>query len=49
VLRRIPGPNKAELLRGWRKLHNEELFVKYNYNAQDKEDEVYRACGMNEE
>jgi hypothetical protein len=32
VLRRISGPKRDEVKRGWRKLHNEELhnFSKYN-------------------
>jgi hypothetical protein len=32
VLRRIFGPKRDEVLGAWRKLHNEELFSKYNYN-----------------
>jgi hypothetical protein len=32
VLRKIFGPKRDEVTRGWRKLHNEELvlFTKYN-------------------
>jgi hypothetical protein len=30
VLRRIFGPKRDEVTGGWRKLHNEELFPKYN-------------------
>jgi hypothetical protein len=36
VLRRIFGPNRDEMIRGWRTLHSEELHnlyssLKYNY------------------
>jgi hypothetical protein len=30
VLKRIFGPKRDEMMGGWRKLHNEELFAKYN-------------------
>jgi hypothetical protein len=30
VLRRIFGPKKDEVIRGWRKLHNEELHNLYD-------------------
>jgi hypothetical protein len=30
VLRRICGPKRAEVMGGWRKLHNEELFKLYS-------------------
>jgi hypothetical protein len=30
VLRRMFGPKRDEIIGGWRKLHNEELFAKYN-------------------
>jgi hypothetical protein len=30
VLRRIFGPKMDEVKRVWRRLHNEELFSKYN-------------------
>jgi hypothetical protein len=36
MLRRIFGPNRDEVMGGWRKFHNEEyillLLAKYNYN-----------------
>jgi hypothetical protein len=41
VLRRIFGPKRDEVTRGWRKLHND--------NDQFKEDEMYRACSTNGE
>jgi hypothetical protein len=31
VLRRIFGPNRDEVTRGWRKLHNEELCDLYSW------------------
>jgi hypothetical protein len=37
VLKRIFGPKRDELTRGWRKLHNEEFhsfFAKYNIRRQ---------------
>jgi hypothetical protein len=30
VLRRIFGPNRGEMVEGWRKLHNEELHNLYS-------------------
>jgi hypothetical protein len=30
VLRRIIGPKRDEVTRGWRKLHNEELYNLYS-------------------
>jgi hypothetical protein len=30
VLRRIFGPKKGEIIRGWRKLHNEEFHNLYS-------------------
>jgi hypothetical protein len=53
VLRRIFGPMRDEVLRGWRNLHNEEL---HNLNSsanmiisnQMKEGEVGRECSMHE-
>jgi hypothetical protein len=30
VLRRIFGPKRDELMRGWRKLHNKELYSLYS-------------------
>jgi hypothetical protein len=47
MLRRIFGPKRDEVTGGWRKLHNEELFAKYNYNDRVKEDEMGRTCSMN--
>jgi hypothetical protein len=53
VLRRIFGLKRDEMIRGWRKLHKEELHNLYsspsiyNYNVQVKEDEMRRACSTN--
>jgi hypothetical protein len=47
MLRRIFGLKRDEVTGGWRKLHNEELFAKYNYNDRVKEDEMGRAYSMN--
>jgi hypothetical protein len=48
VFKRIFGPKRDEMTRGWRKLHNEELhFTKYNENHQVKEDYIGRACSTN--
>jgi hypothetical protein len=48
MLRRIFGLKSDEVIGGWRKLHNEELYdtysVRYNWNYQVKEDEMGRAC-----
>jgi hypothetical protein len=40
-----------EVIRGWRKLHNEELvlFTKHNENDQVKDDEMDRSCSMHGE
>jgi hypothetical protein len=32
VLRRIFGPERDEIVRGWRKLHNEEIFNLFSPN-----------------
>jgi hypothetical protein len=37
VLRRIFGPKRDEVTRGWRKLHNDQV----------KEDKMGRACSTN--
>jgi hypothetical protein len=42
VLRKIFGPKRNEVTRGWRKLNNEEL--RYN---QVEEDEMDGACSTN--
>jgi hypothetical protein len=47
VLRRIFGPKRNEVMRGWRKLHYEELhnmysFAKYSRNDPVKGDEMSR-------
>jgi hypothetical protein len=34
VLRRIFGPNRDEVTRGWKKLHNEELHNLYSFQAK---------------
>jgi hypothetical protein len=52
VLRRIFGPKRDRVTRGWRKLHNEELHVLYSspsiiWNYQVEEDEMGRTCGTN--
>jgi hypothetical protein len=49
VLRRIFGPKRKRVMRGWRELHNEEflelvLFTKYYYDDLIKEDEMGRTC-----
>jgi hypothetical protein len=44
VLRRIFGLKRDEVTGGWRKLHNKELFAKYKYNYQVKEDEMGGTC-----
>jgi hypothetical protein len=49
MLRRIFGSKRDEVTGYWRKLHNEELYNLYNYNYQDKEDEMGRACSTNGE
>jgi hypothetical protein len=59
VLRRIFGPKRDEVIRGWRTLHTEELhklycspsvlFAKCNYNYEVEEDEMGRACSTNGE
>jgi hypothetical protein len=53
VLRRIFGPKRDEMTRGWRKLHNEELHKFYLSTSimrmiQVKEDDVDSSCSMNE-
>jgi hypothetical protein len=53
VLRRIFGPMRDEILRGWRNLHNEELHNLYTSANMIiinklKEGEVGRECNMNE-
>jgi hypothetical protein len=40
VLRTMVGPRRDEVMRGWRKLHNEELRDLYSSDVQVKEDEV---------
>jgi hypothetical protein len=52
VLRRIFGPKRDEVTRGWRKLHNEELHNLYSspniiQNDQVKEDGMGRASSPN--
>jgi hypothetical protein len=52
VLRRIFGPKRDEVTRGWRKLHNEELNDLYSSPSTiriitSKEDEVGGACSLN--
>jgi hypothetical protein len=42
VLRRIFGPKRDEVTKGWRK-----LFAKYNYNDQVEESEIGMACSTN--
>jgi hypothetical protein len=48
VLRRIFGPKREGMKGRWRKLHNKEfqnlrqLFIKYYYRDQMKEDEIER-------
>jgi hypothetical protein len=52
VLRRIFGPKRDEVTRGWRKLHNEELYNLYSSPSiirMIKEDEMGRACSTNGE
>jgi hypothetical protein len=54
VLRRIFEPRRGEIIRGLRKLHNEELrnlysSPKYNLNDQVKNDKMGRACGTHGE
>jgi hypothetical protein len=39
MLRRF-GPKRDEMVGGWRKLHNEELLIRYDENDQIMEDEV---------
>jgi hypothetical protein len=46
VLRRIFGPNIAEVMGDWRKVHNEEL---HNLYSSLMEDEMGRTCSMNGE
>jgi hypothetical protein len=52
VLRRIFGPKRDEVTRGWRKLHNEKLHNLYSSpsiirNDQVKENKMGRACSTN--
>jgi hypothetical protein len=52
VLRRIFGPKREEVTRGWRKLYNEELLNLYSSPSiiricLAKEDEMGRACRTN--
>jgi hypothetical protein len=50
ALRRIFGPKRGEVTRGWRKLRNEELhelYSKYNYNDQVTMAELGGACSTN--
>jgi hypothetical protein len=44
VLRRIFGPKRIEVTRGWRNLHNVFL-TKYNYNDEVKE--MGKVCSTN--
>jgi hypothetical protein len=52
VLRRIFGPERDEIIGGWRKLRNEELHNLYSspdiIKNQVKEDEIGRAYNMQE-
>jgi hypothetical protein len=49
VQKRVFEPKRDEVIGGWRKLLNGELFVKYNRKDQVKEDEMGRAYGTNGE
>jgi hypothetical protein len=49
VLRRIPGPKKDEMVRGWRRLYEGELHNLYaspNIDRVIKFKEVHRTCSM---
>jgi hypothetical protein len=48
VFRRIFGPKREEVVRGWRRLHNEELrnFYTSSYGHQVKEDEMGGTCSI---
>jgi hypothetical protein len=51
ALGRTFGPRREEVMGGWRKLHNEELYNLYSSpsNGKVKEDEIGMACSMNRE
>jgi hypothetical protein len=50
VLRRIFGPNRDEVRREWRRLHNKELYALYSSSDRIrviklKKNEIGAACG----
>jgi hypothetical protein len=51
VLRRIFGPKRDEVMRGWRKLHNEELHDLYSLPSIIRiimlKSDVVRSCSVN--